>query len=44
MTTAKDWVRLPSEARSMVETLTVSIEWDDPGAVAALLGPVLDRG
>ncbi len=43
VTTAKDWVRLPSEARPMVETLTVSIEWDDPGAMAALLGPVLDR-
>ncbi len=44
VTTAKDWVRLPPESRAMVETLTVSVEWDDPGAMAALLGPVLDRG
>ncbi len=44
VTTAKDWVRLPPEARAMVEILSVSIEWDDPGAMAALLAPVLDRG
>ncbi len=42
VTTAKDWVRLPEAARPMVERLTVTLEWDDPDAPAALLGPLLD--
>ncbi|MFQ5955576.1 MAG: tetraacyldisaccharide 4'-kinase [Kiloniellales bacterium] len=44
VTTAKDWVRLPAEARPMVEALTVSVEWEDPGALQALLQSVLGHG
>lgn len=43
VTTAKDMVRLPTSARAMVEVLDVDIEWDDPAALDALLGGVVDR-
>ncbi|TNC95129.1 MAG: tetraacyldisaccharide 4'-kinase [Stygiobacter sp.] len=36
-TTAKDAVRLPPEARAEVRVLTVSLVWDDPAAMDALL-------
>jgi tetraacyldisaccharide 4'-kinase len=35
VTTAKDWVRLPSSWRAGIEVLEVAIRWHDP--------PVLDR-
>jgi len=44
VTTAKDWVRLPAAARPMVETLSVSVEWEDPDTPAALVAPVLGHG
>jgi tetraacyldisaccharide 4'-kinase len=37
VTTAKDAVRLPPEARAMVRVLDVEIEWEDEAAVDALL-------
>ena len=37
VTTAKDAVRLPSEARAMVEILHVVVEWEDPAAIESLL-------
>lgn len=43
VTTEKDWVRLPADARPMVEVVRVSLEWRDPAAVDALLTSVLER-
>ncbi len=37
VTTAKDAVRLPPEARGMVQVLEVEIEWDAPERIDALL-------
>ncbi len=38
VTTEKDLVRFPPEARGMVETVRVRLVWDNQAAVAALLG------
>jgi tetraacyldisaccharide 4'-kinase len=38
ITTAKDHVRLPAEARAMVRQLPVRVAWDEPAALEALLG------
>jgi tetraacyldisaccharide 4'-kinase len=43
VTTEKDAVRLPPEARLMVETLSVTLEFADPGALAHLLAPLTAR-
>ncbi|OWJ67372.1 tetraacyldisaccharide 4'-kinase [Inquilinus limosus] len=43
VTTEKDLVRLPPEARPMVEALRVELAWDDPAAVDAVLEPVVRR-
>lgn len=43
VTTEKDWVRLPVEARPMVEVVRVTLEWRDPSAVDALLTSVLEQ-
>lgn len=40
MTTEKDAVRLPPDLRARVETLPVSVRWDDPAALDALLAPL----
>jgi tetraacyldisaccharide 4'-kinase len=37
VTTLKDYVRLPEEARAMVETLSVTLEWADEAALDKLL-------
>jgi tetraacyldisaccharide 4'-kinase len=37
VTTEKDAVRLPPEARGMVDVLSVHLVWREPDAVAALL-------
>lgn len=37
VTTAKDAVRLPPDARAMVRVVPVSVVWDDPSAPALLL-------
>jgi tetraacyldisaccharide 4'-kinase len=44
VTTAKDAVRLPPELRGGVAVLPVSVRWEDEGALAALLSPVLLKG
>ena len=44
VTTEKDAVRLPAEARAMVRTLPIALEWDDPDALDRLLAPVLAGG
>jgi tetraacyldisaccharide 4'-kinase len=41
VTTAKDAVRLPMDVRKQVEVLEVTLTWDDPEALDALLRPVL---
>jgi tetraacyldisaccharide 4'-kinase len=45
VTTAKDAVRLPRDARAMVEVLEVELRFDDPDALDRLLAPLagLDR-
>ncbi|WP_343713134.1 tetraacyldisaccharide 4'-kinase [Inquilinus sp.] len=43
VTTEKDLVRLPPEARPMVEALRVELAWDNPAAVDAVLEPVVRR-
>ena len=40
VTTEKDLVRFPAEARGMVETVRVRLVWDDPAAIAAVLKPL----
>lgn len=41
MTTEKDSVRIPAEARTMVQIVRVTLEWDDPAALARVLAPLL---
>lgn len=43
VTTAKDYVRLPQEARLMVEVLSVELEWREPMALRALVAPLIER-
>jgi tetraacyldisaccharide 4'-kinase len=43
VTTEKDLVRLPADARAMVEALRVELAWGDPAAVDAVLEPVVRR-
>ena len=43
VTTEKDHVRLPEEARPMVEVLCVRLEWAEPAAVDRLLAPLFER-
>ena len=43
VTTAKDFVRIPSAFRSRVTVITVSLEWADPTAIEALLDPLAAR-
>ena len=42
VTTLKDFVRLPEEAKAMVDTLSVTLEFADPAALDALLARVLE--
>ena len=41
VTTEKDWVRLPNHTKSMVQTVPVTLEWQDEDRVRALLAGVL---
>jgi len=43
VTTEKDLVRMPAEARAMVRTLPVAIAWDDEAAITAFLKERLAR-
>jgi tetraacyldisaccharide 4'-kinase len=43
VTTEKDLVRLPPDARPMVEALRVDLAWDDPARVDAVLEPLVRR-
>jgi len=44
VTTEKDAVRLPVEARAMVRTLPIELEWETPDTLVRLLAPVLADG
>ena len=44
VTTEKDHVRLPEEARPMVQCVVVDIEWATPQTADTLLAPVLRHG
>ena len=44
VTTEKDYVRLPEEARPMVEVLRVRLEWAEPAALDRLLAPLFEGG
>jgi len=41
VTTEKDIVRVPDQAREMVRSLKVALEWDDPGALDDVLSPII---
>jgi tetraacyldisaccharide 4'-kinase len=41
VTTAKDFVRVPAQARGGIEVLDVEICWPDPDALAGILAPVV---
>ncbi len=41
VTTAKDFVRLPTAARADIEVLEVEVRWPDPDALAGLLTPIV---
>ncbi len=43
LTTAKDYARLPDDARAMVKVLPVDVAWEDPSALDRILRPVIDR-
>lgn len=43
VTTEKDYVRLPPDARDMIKVLPVALEWDDPSAPDQILGAILDN-
>lgn len=44
VTTAKDFVRLPDAARTLVRAIEVTVEWEDEDALARLLAPLLTPG
>jgi len=44
VTTEKDLVRLPVEAREMVQALRIAIEWSDPATPGHLLQKILGNG
>jgi tetraacyldisaccharide 4'-kinase len=44
VTTEKDYVRLPSEARDMIKCLPVALEWEDPSAPTQILKAILGNG
>ena len=41
VTTEKDWVRLPEEAKPMVQSVAITLEWQDPEAVHSIVYPAL---
>ena len=43
VTTEKDHVRLPPDARAAVRTLSVTLAWHDPAALGSLLAPLVTR-
>lgn len=43
VTTAKDAARLTPEMRSLVEVLDVVLDWEEDGALARMVAPILDR-
>lgn len=44
VTTEKDHVRLPDEAKPMIHALRVELEWDDPSAFDQIMGKITGDG
>jgi tetraacyldisaccharide 4'-kinase len=44
VTTAKDYARLPDDARLLVKVVAIRVVWDDPAALDAVLSPALQAG
>ncbi|NQV43655.1 MAG: tetraacyldisaccharide 4'-kinase [Rhodospirillales bacterium] len=44
VTTAKDLIRIPQQARNGIAVLTVDLVWEDESAINALLEPVVRHG
>jgi hypothetical protein len=44
VTTAKDWVRLPLEARPMVMVVRVELIWREPDRIGLLVADALRHG
>ncbi len=44
VTTEKDWVRLPPEAKLIVKPVPVTLKWQDPDAVERIIRPPLTSG
>ena len=44
VTTAKDFVRLPEDARTLVRAVEVTVDWADEAALARLLAPLPSKG
>jgi len=41
VTTRKDWVRIPTEFQGRVRVVSITLEWEDPSQIEALLDRVL---
>jgi tetraacyldisaccharide 4'-kinase len=41
VTTRKDWVRMPPEFQNQVRVVSVTLRWDDPAGIDALLDRAL---
>jgi len=44
VTTRKDWVRIPPDFQGRVRVVSVTLRWDDPAEIDALLDGVLQAG
>lgn len=44
VTTEKDYVRLPDDAKAMVHALRVELEWDDPAAIGQIMQKIAGDG
>ncbi len=42
ITTEKDWVRLSPSQRNDIDVLTIGVQWEDEGAIDALISPLVD--
>lgn len=43
ITTEKDWVRLPEDSKSQIQTLPIALEWSDPETVTVFLQKTLEK-
>ena len=43
ITTEKDWVRIPEIRRSQIQTLQITLEWNEPESLSEFLGKALEN-